>query len=383
MSEVVGAAPCEAGSAEDLLPVLRRILARVRLELAQCYPTSDWGSPNPTMWEMAGLAKRAIRCLAHLLHNAITEVLEKNADAAGIVRIAATLVGQLTVSPKRMVLFKAAQEMALRAHPDVSRLPTLIKDTDTRWSSTANMLESVTINTAPLMLLDGKSLPFHDLEKKAKFLDSLHNFQRNENLRNEMFELGKALQCCRVASTAVQDSSVTIAQFGSVIDTLLEGLDAYNGPVIIKTITAAIKKGIQDRYVGQYPEDIAAGELFDPETAYNRWKAAGYDWNNTNSSVALTWIQKELAPMYAAHVDNLVVPLGPQVEEMEDGPAKDACIKAAEATWRKEQKKEIKDSIKRRVVVEAPSRCINHVFILVTSVFSLPSTLSAVILLRC
>ena len=101
----------------------------------------------------------------------------------------------------------------------------MVRDSAVRWDSTAAKMESAIFNTPTLMLLDPSKLSFRDADKKAKFAAALKAFQGDTaSIRTHLGQLSKVLVSVRCANKDSQCGGITVGQFSTSADELLNSL---------------------------------------------------------------------------------------------------------------------------------------------------------------
>ena len=254
-----------------------------------------------------------------------------------------TIIGQISVSNKRLTVFRKVKD---EVEADVrirERANGLVKPTAVRWDSSAASLQSLVDNTDTILRLNMKMLPFRDEVKKTAFAKQLNAFKNDEGgIRVQLGELTKALVGVRCANKDAQNGGITVGLFATTADDLINSLNAFEGSAVVKGIVEDIVTEFQERYNCQYPPDIGFAQYLIPEHAYFEFEEAGFSWPATKSDSVLSFIMKETLPAFEAQL--APAPLGPAIGSMAPGAARDAAYEKFQAAAKKEQVAEYKET---------------------------------------
>jgi len=81
--------------------------------------------------------------------------------------------------------------------------------------------------------------------------------------------------------------------YATIADELILGLEAYDGPAIVKGIVKRIGTEFNVRYTGQYPEEVAIAQWFVPENLFNMGSRVQWDWSQTYKTNVIAWCKSE------------------------------------------------------------------------------------------
>jgi hypothetical protein len=233
-----------------------------------------------------------------------------------------TIVAQLRVSNSRHSVFKKLQEVYRKhvdaqiavaaaaaadgdvggeAVPEPYKASALVAESETRWDTVCEVLNSLLRNKQVIKLLyerllaNKELLSFRDAGKKAAFLDALKNFHEPEALKT-IEALQRMLTAVRLANKRFQvrdgvilDAVMTV--FEPLRVKLGEFRDDETVPLVVREFATRVLDGLRERLTevivlpdgtkfetGNMPEVFAQAVVFDPECAFKLYQQqAGWD----------------------------------------------------------------------------------------------------------
>lgn len=344
-SDVIAALPSDETTAVELRGQLEEILGSMGLDILDAFPTTDAGQPMPAMFnEPDWLKERWIRCSSHLMENAVKATLAANAVFADTMKDAWMVSGQIMSSNKRKAKFEAAKAEYF-ADADIKAPPGLKTHTEVRWDSSYATLKALNDNMPVILKLKAADFPFKDAGKKTLFAEALSKMQDKGLLGKKrrliMTDLGELLSTVHVASKESQQDGVTVHLFSSTSEKLCKDLESFASDAPeVEEIATRILTEYKARYQGVYPKQVSTAAYFCPETCFDLYERADFDWPTTDADGALSNIKEELLPLIETGPVIVPLPVRMMVE-----PVKSQRIKALQKQHDAASKKDIIDTI--------------------------------------